>query len=58
MPISVFEPTGDGPHPAIIVCHYLPVAHAGTEENLFTLDVVEKLSTEGNVAMVPFMFHS
>ena len=58
MAISVFEPTGDGPHPVIIACHHLPVAHAGTVENLFTLDVGEKLSNGGNVTIVPFMSHS
>ena len=57
MPIFVFKPKGDGPHPAIIVCQHLPVAHAGIEEDPFTLDIGEKLSAAGYVAVIPFMFH-
>jgi dienelactone hydrolase len=58
MQIFVFEPRGDVPHPAIILCQHLPVAHTVIEEDLFTLDIGEKLPTEGNVAILPFIFHS
>ena len=37
--IFVFEPKGDGLHPAMIVRQHLSVAHAGIGENLFTLDI-------------------
>ena len=39
MQIFVFEPKGDGPHPAIIVRQHLPVALLGIGENPFTLDI-------------------
>ena len=55
MRIFVFEPRGDVPHPAIIVCQHLPVAHTGIEEELFTLDIGEKLSTAGSIAVIPFI---
>ena len=55
MQIFVFEPRGDVPHPAIIVCQHLPVAHTGIEEELFTLDIGEKLSTAGSIAVIPFI---
>ena len=56
MPILVFEPKGDELYPAIILCQHLPVAHAGIEEDPFTLDIGEKLSTAGYDAVIPFMF--
>ena len=55
MQTFVFEPRGDVPHPAIIVCQHLPVAHTGIEEELFTLDIGEKLSTAGSIAVIPFI---
>ena len=57
MPIFVFEPRGNLPHPAIIVCQHLPVAYTGIEEDLFTVDIGEKLSTAGYVAVIPFISH-
>lgn len=57
MPIFVFEPESQGPHPGMVVCQHLPVAHAGIEKDPFTLDVGEKLASEGYLAIIPFMFH-
>ncbi len=57
MPIFVFEPEGDGPHPGMVVCQHLPVAHAGIEKDPFTIDIGEKLAAAGYVAVIPFMFH-
>lgn len=53
----VFEPEGDGPHPALIIAQHLPVAHEGLEKDPFTIDVGERYAAAGYVCAIPFLFH-
>ena len=40
-----------------MVAQHLPIAHAGLEKDPFTLDIGDKLSKEGYVVAIPFIFH-
>jgi carboxymethylenebutenolidase len=53
----VFEPTGAGPHPGLVIAQHLPVAHAGLEKDPFTIDVGERYAAAGYVCAIPFIFH-
>ena len=57
MEILVFEPAGDGPVPGIVVAQHLPIAHAGLEEDPFTIDVGERLAGAGYACVIPHIFH-
>lgn len=57
MEVFVFQPEGDGPHPGLIVCQHIPVAHAGLETDPWQLDVGERLAAQGYVVAMPFVFH-
>lgn len=57
MEILIFEPTGAGPHPGIVVAQHLPIAHAGLELDPFTLDVGERLAAAGYACVIPWVFH-
>lgn len=57
MPTLVFEPRGDGPHPALLIAQHLPVAHAGLEKDPFTIEVGERYAAAGYVCAIPFIFH-
>ncbi|MGE3541569.1 MAG: dienelactone hydrolase family protein [Candidatus Tectimicrobiota bacterium] len=57
MPTLVFEPTGAGPHPGLVIAQHLPVAHAGLEKDPFTIDVGERYAAAGYVCVIPFLFH-
>ena len=37
MPYLVFEPEGEGLHPALVIARHRPVAHAGLEKAPFTV---------------------
>ncbi len=53
----VFEPSGSGPHPGLLIAQHLPVAHEGLEKDPFTLDVGERYAAAGYVCVIPFIFH-
>jgi len=53
----VFEPTGAGPHPGLVIAQHLPTAHAGLEKDPFTLDVGERYAAAGYVCVIPYIFH-
>ncbi len=57
MEILVFEPDGDGPFPGIVAAQHLPVAHAGLENDPFTIDTGERLANAGYACVIPFIFH-
>ena len=57
MPTLVFEPEGEGPHPALVIAQHLPVAHAGLEKAPFTIDVGERYAAAGYVCAIPYAFH-
>lgn len=57
MSTLVFNPEGEGPHPALIIAQHLPVAHAGLEKDPFTIDVGERYAAAGYVCAIPFIFH-
>ena len=53
----IFDPPGNGPHPALIIAQHLPVAHAGLEKDPWQLDVGKRYSEAGFVCAMPFLFH-
>lgn len=57
MPVLVFEPEGDGPHPGLVIAQHLPVAHAGLEKDPFQVDVGERYAAAGYACAIPFLFH-
>ena len=56
MEVFLFEPDGDGPHPAIILAMHIP-GHMGIEHDEFTLKTAERLAHNGYAVAVPFIFH-
>ena len=57
MEVFIFDPSGDAPHPAILLAQHLPVGHAGLENDTFTLKAAERLCEQGYFVAVPFIFH-
>ncbi len=57
MEVFLFEPQGDGPHPAIVLAQHIPVGHTGVENDTFTLVTAERYCNAGFVVAVPFIFH-
>ena len=57
MPVLVFTPDGQGPHPVVVVAQHLPVAHAGLENDPFQIDTGERYAREGFVCVMPYLFH-
>lgn len=57
MEVFVFEPTGDGPHPAIILAQHIPVGHTGIENDEFTLVAAQRFADAGYIVATPFIFH-
>ncbi len=57
MDILHFTPAGEGPHPALIVCQHIPVAHKGLETDPWQIAVGERLAGMGHAVAMPFVFH-
>lgn len=57
MEVFVFEPAESGRHPAIMLAQHIPVGHTGIENDVFTLRTAQRLSDNGYVVAVPFIFH-
>ena len=57
MPVLVFEPAGDGPHPGLVIAQHLPVAHTGLENDPFQLETGKRYAAAGFVCAMPFLFH-
>ncbi len=57
MEVFVFEPPGDGPHPALVLAQHIPVGHTGIENDEFTLRTAERIAAAGYVVAAPFIFH-
>ena len=57
MPVLVFEPEGNGPHPGLVIAQHLPVAHTGLENDPFQINVGERYAAAGYVCVIPFVFH-
>lgn len=57
MEVFIFEPSGSGPHPGIVLCQHIPVGHTGVENDIFTLKTAERYAENGYVVVVPFIFH-
>jgi len=53
MEVLVFEPEGKGPHPGLIVCQHIPVAHAGLEGDPWRIGIGERLAAAGYVVVMP-----
>lgn len=56
MEVFMFEPAGEGPHPAILLAMHIP-GHTGIEHDEFTLKTAERFAANGYVVAVPFIFH-
>ena len=57
MPVLVFEPEGQGPHPGLVIAQHLPVAHAGLENDPFQIKAGERYAAAGFACAMPFLFH-
>ena len=57
MEIFMYTPTGDGPHPGIVLAQHIPVGHTGVENDTFTLKTAERYAENGYAVAVPFIFH-
>lgn len=57
METLVFRPAGPGPHPGVVICQHIPVAHAGLETDPWQISVGERLAAMGYVAVMPWVFH-
>lgn len=57
MEVFVFRPEGEGPHPAILYAQHLPVGHTGIENDQFTQTTAKRLTENGYLVVVPFLFH-
>lgn len=57
MPVLLFEPSGPGPHPGLVIAQHLPVAHEGLEKDPFTLDVGARYAAAGYCCAIPYLFH-
>lgn len=53
----IFDPPGEGPHPALIIAQHLPTAHEGLEKDPWQIDVGERYAGAGFVCAMPFLFH-
>lgn len=57
MEVFIFEPSGAGPHPGIVLCQHIPIGHTGIENDKFTLTTAERYAAAGYVVAAPFIFH-
>ena len=57
MEVFLFEPDGDGPHPAILLAQHIPGGHTGIENDPFTLEAAERYAENGYAVAAPFIFH-
>jgi carboxymethylenebutenolidase len=57
MEVFLYEPTGPGPHPGIVLCQHIPVGHTGIENDVFTMKTAERYAENGYAVAVPFIFH-
>lgn len=57
MEVFLFAPEGPGPHPGLVLCPHIPIAHTGLENDEVTLKVAERYCGNGYYVAVPFIFH-
>ena len=57
MEVFLYAPKGAGPHPGLVLCQHIPVAHAGIEKDQVTLKIAERYCETGYFVAVPFVFH-
>ena len=57
MPVLVFEPQAQGPHPGLVIAQHLPIAHAGLEKDPFQIRVGERYAQAGYACVIPYLFH-
>ena len=57
MEIFMYLPSGDGPHPGIVLAQHIPVGHTGIENDEFTRKTAERYAANGYAVAVPFIFH-
>ena len=57
MPVLMFDPPGNGPHPGLVIAQHIPVAHAGLEGDPFQIQTGERYAQAGFVCAMPFIFH-
>lgn len=57
MEVFLFDPPGAGPHPGLVLCPHIPVAHTGLENDPVTLHKAERYAEHGYAVAAPFIFH-
>ncbi len=57
MPVLLFTPEGDGPHPGLVVAQHLPIAHTGITNDPFQIEVGERCARAGYACAIPWLFH-
>jgi carboxymethylenebutenolidase len=57
MEVLLHRPEGDGPHPGLVLCQHIPVAHAGLEKDPWQVATGEKLAAAGFAVATPWVFH-
>lgn len=57
MEVFLFQPEGEGPHPALLLAQHIPMGHTGLENDPFTLTTAQRFADNGFVVAVPFIFH-
>lgn len=57
MEVFLYEPEGEGPHPAIVLCMHIPVGHTGIENDEVTKVTAARYAEAGYAVAVPFIFH-
>jgi len=57
MEVFLFEPSGRGPHPGLVLCQHIPGGHSGIENDVFTLKTAQRYAQNGYFVAAPFIFH-
>jgi len=57
MEVFLFAPDGPGPHPGLVLCPHIPIAHTGLEHDIVTLATAQRYCSDGYYVAVPFIFH-
>ena len=57
MPVLLFAPDADGPHPGLVIAQHLPLAHTGLTNDPYQIAVGERYAANGYFCAMPFLFH-
>lgn len=57
MPVLIFKPGTQGPHPGLVIAQHLPLAHTGLANDPYQISVGERYAENGYCCAMPFLFH-